>query len=226
MNTAVGRISALASRGSHVAFCASVPPPRISSAAISDRVPSEPTPIYPRLSSSLTTHIAVFDSPDPPYSSGMVSPNTPSAPISSTISIGISSSSRCQPCANGTTRSSANRRNWSRIISYSSSSPVAPNVAAPCPATISSTSRARAASVLPPSISASTAGTRNAATTSSPSPRSRGRTISFCDIGMPPASCPRYSPQPICRISRSISPKPPAASSRAPQPAISRNASA
>jgi hypothetical protein len=31
--------------GSHFCFCSSVPPQRISSAAISDRVPSEPTPI-------------------------------------------------------------------------------------------------------------------------------------------------------------------------------------
>jgi hypothetical protein len=31
--------------GSHSSFCASVPPHRISSAAISERVPSEPTPI-------------------------------------------------------------------------------------------------------------------------------------------------------------------------------------
>ena len=34
-----------AMRGSQSFFCASVPPSRISSAAISDRVPSEPTPI-------------------------------------------------------------------------------------------------------------------------------------------------------------------------------------
>jgi hypothetical protein len=31
--------------GSHFCFCSSVPPHRISSAAISERVPSEPTPI-------------------------------------------------------------------------------------------------------------------------------------------------------------------------------------
>ena len=34
-----------------------------------------------------------------------------------------------------------------------------------------------------------------------PRPRSCGRTISPCDIGMPPASWARYSPAPICRIS-------------------------
>ena len=45
VNTAVGRISPLASLGSHCAFCSGVPPHRISSAAISDRVAREPTPI-------------------------------------------------------------------------------------------------------------------------------------------------------------------------------------
>ncbi len=45
VNTAVGKISALAIFGSQWLFCASVPPVRISSAAISERVPSEPTPI-------------------------------------------------------------------------------------------------------------------------------------------------------------------------------------
>ena len=45
VKTAVGSTSPEAILGSHSAFCASVPPPRISSAAISDRVPSEPTPI-------------------------------------------------------------------------------------------------------------------------------------------------------------------------------------
>ena len=45
VKTAVGRISAEAMRGSHCAFCSAVPPQRISSAAISDLVPREPTPI-------------------------------------------------------------------------------------------------------------------------------------------------------------------------------------
>jgi len=45
VNTAVGSSSPLAIRGSHYCFWASVPPFRISSSAISDRVPSEPTPI-------------------------------------------------------------------------------------------------------------------------------------------------------------------------------------
>ena len=43
--TAVGRISALAIFGSQWRFCASVPPVRINSAAISERVPKLPTPI-------------------------------------------------------------------------------------------------------------------------------------------------------------------------------------
>jgi hypothetical protein len=45
VNTAVGRISPEAMRDRYFSFCASVPPARISSAAISERVPSEPTPI-------------------------------------------------------------------------------------------------------------------------------------------------------------------------------------
>ena len=45
VKTAVGSTSPEASLGSHFSFCASVPPQRMSSAAISERVPSEPTPI-------------------------------------------------------------------------------------------------------------------------------------------------------------------------------------
>ena len=45
VKTAVGRIAPEARSGSHLAFCSSVPPQRMSSAAISLRVPSEPTPI-------------------------------------------------------------------------------------------------------------------------------------------------------------------------------------
>jgi hypothetical protein len=45
VKTAVGRISPLAMRGRKRLLCSGVPPPRISSAAISERVPSEPTPI-------------------------------------------------------------------------------------------------------------------------------------------------------------------------------------
>ena len=45
VKTAVGSTSPEAMRGSHSRFCASVPPQMISSAAISDRVPSEPTPM-------------------------------------------------------------------------------------------------------------------------------------------------------------------------------------
>ena len=45
VNTAVGSTSPLAIRGSHSCFWASVPPFRISSSAISERVPRLPTPI-------------------------------------------------------------------------------------------------------------------------------------------------------------------------------------
>ena len=45
VNTAVGSTSPDAIFGSQLRFCSSVPLPRISSAAISERVPSEPTPI-------------------------------------------------------------------------------------------------------------------------------------------------------------------------------------
>ena len=47
------------------AFCSSVPPQRISSQAISARVPSEPTAIQPRDNSSDTTHMDSFDRPKP-----------------------------------------------------------------------------------------------------------------------------------------------------------------
>src|SRR5262249_30204935 len=45
VKTAVGRISPDAIFGNHCCFCSSVPELRMSSAAISERVPSEPTPI-------------------------------------------------------------------------------------------------------------------------------------------------------------------------------------
>ena len=62
---------------------------------------------------------------------------------------------------------------------------------------------ARAASVLPPAISASTSGGAEGGERRRGRGRaSAGRTISPCDIGMPPASWARYSPKPICRISR------------------------
>ena len=150
--------------------------------------------------------MAVLERPAPPYSSGMVRPKTPSAPISSTIASGMSSSFRCQPWAKGTTRSSAKRRNWSRIISSSASRPVAPKLAAPWVSSMSSTRRARAASVLPWAIRVWTAGVRKAARS-----EGSGRAISACDMGMPPASWARYSPAPICRIRRSVSPRRPAA---------------
>ena len=60
VKTAVDMASPDESRGSQYFFCSSVPPPRINSAAISERVPSEPTPMYARLSSSVTTHMATL----------------------------------------------------------------------------------------------------------------------------------------------------------------------
>jgi hypothetical protein len=45
VNTAVGNTSPEASFGSQRLFCSSVPLPVINSAAISERVPSEPTPM-------------------------------------------------------------------------------------------------------------------------------------------------------------------------------------
>ena len=45
VNTAVGSVSPEAMPGRKRCFCSSVPPHRMSSAAISERVPSEPTPI-------------------------------------------------------------------------------------------------------------------------------------------------------------------------------------
>ena len=66
LKTAVGRISPEEIFGNHFFFCSSVPPSRINSAAISDLVPIDPIPIYPRLNSSVTTHIAIFFIPRPP----------------------------------------------------------------------------------------------------------------------------------------------------------------
>ncbi len=45
VNTAVGSTAPDAIFGSQMRFCSSVPPAAINSAAISERVPSEPTPM-------------------------------------------------------------------------------------------------------------------------------------------------------------------------------------
>jgi hypothetical protein len=70
VKTAVGGDAPDAIAGSQRAFRASVPLRRISSPTISDRVPSEPTPITARDNSSHTMLIAVLPSPSPPCSSG------------------------------------------------------------------------------------------------------------------------------------------------------------
>ena len=75
------------------------------------------------------------------------------------------------------------------------------------PRTISSTSRARLAAVLPEAISASTSPPIRAATAAAVRPRSAGRTISPWLIGMPPWIWARYSPSPMRTSSCSISAK-------------------
>src|SRR5512145_105643 len=112
----------------------------MSSAAISERVPSEPTASEVRDNASVTTHIATLPSPNPPYSSGTVTPKTPSAPISAISSMGINESSRCHACACGATRSCAKRSNWRAINVSSSLSKGSPN----SPNAISAARRARA----------------------------------------------------------------------------------
>ena len=87
--TAVGKISPLEIFDKYFCFCSSLPPIKISSAAISDLVPSEPTPTQPLESSSETIHIAFFSKPRPPYSSGIVRPKTPKSDIFFIISRGI-----------------------------------------------------------------------------------------------------------------------------------------
>lgn len=66
VKTAVGMIWPEAMAGRKRSFWAGVPWARISSAAISERVPSDPVPIQPRDSASETTHIATLPRPDPP----------------------------------------------------------------------------------------------------------------------------------------------------------------
>ena len=125
--------------------------------------------------------------PAPPYSSGMVRPNTPSAPISSTISSGISSSVRCQPWAKrhdlarrrsgGTGRGpsrSPRRGRWRRSWRCPRPRPSARRAAR---ARRRCCRRRRAPR---PRACARRVGGRGR--------RRAGRTISTCDIGMPPAS--------------------------------------
>ena len=194
----------------------------MSSAAISERVASEPTPREPRLKASVTTHMATLPSPEPPHSSGIVRPKTPRSAISSMISMGIRESLRCQSWAWGVTRSAVKRVNWSRAISrVSSPRPELPKF--PCP--INSAMRARAGAELPVAMRSFTSLVWNAASASSSTPRSPGRTTSTWLMAMPPANCARYSPNAALSINSSSSPSSPAASSRSAQPSIWRSAS-
>jgi hypothetical protein len=127
----------------------------------------------------------------------------PSRPARSMISIGISSSFRCHSWAWGATRSSAKRRNWSRIISSSSSSPWRQRSRGHgCRASGDQAGAGRGR------VAGGDSGdTGRWPARGSARPRSAGA-ISPWLIGMPPAIWARYSPKPICRISASISPKP------------------
>ena len=108
----------------------------------------------------------------------------------------------------------------SRIISSSSSRPVAPKVARPWLSRISATRAARASGVLPCAIS------RAAALPGCQvRQRSERRANSVWLIGMPPAIWFRYSPNPICSIRASIWPNCPACASRPAQAFSWRSAS-
>ncbi|MCE3290939.1 MAG: hypothetical protein K0R83_2951 [Caulobacter sp.] len=219
VKTAVGRISALAIFGSHCAFWSFVPPVRISSAAISERVAREPTPIQARLSSSETTHMAVLPRPAPPYSSGMVRPKTPRSPSSLTSASGISSSFRCHWWAKGTTFSSAKAWNWSRIISKVSSRPVSSTVGLP---RASATSWAtRVFTAWPPAspTQRDRAGANSLRTVAWSAVRSEGRIVSPWFIGTPPISWLAYSANNSWASRASVSLNLPAASSAEAQPA-------
>src|SRR3954447_21598272 len=77
------------------------------------------TLIQPRAICSTTSAYVSSDSPRPPYSSGIVSPNRPSSFIPSTISVGYSS--RCSSSvATGRILSSTNERTVLRISDWMS----------------------------------------------------------------------------------------------------------
>ena len=159
VNDAVGMILPLIRPGSRSVCCAGVPLSRISSQAISVRVPSDPRPIQLRDSSSVTTHIAVLPSPDPPHDSGTVSPKTPSSPSSAMTASGISSLRRCHPWA-ASAWSSDQRANCARISSSElSSKPASPNERVARPSAISVAIRARTGGAKPSARSDLTAAT-------------------------------------------------------------------
>ena len=128
-----GSVTEMAHRGSPAArpgsqrcFCASVPPSSSACAMISGRVIRLPAaPREPRDSSSVTTTMPRRSSLpwgcNPPYRSGTHNPKQPSSLKPSMIASGTMASSRWIASANGATRSSANWRNVSRIIDFSSS---------------------------------------------------------------------------------------------------------
>ena len=117
-----GITSPLASLGSHSCFCASVAPCNSARTRISGRVTSEPpTPSEPRESSSVATTMA-RSSPSPPaekppYCSGTVRPNVPSAARPAMTSSGMSSLVRWTCSATGRISCSAKRRKVSWTIS-------------------------------------------------------------------------------------------------------------
>ena len=132
----------------------------------------------------------------------MQTPNTPSSAISATSSSGISASARCQACASGAMRSSANCAELAR---------------GPCPASrrrALSSGRQPSAKQLRQGCAGRRRCCRGAGTSATAgsaaqrprrvigSARSDGRTISFWPIGRPPCSWARYSPKPICRTKR------------------------
>ena len=168
--------------------------------------------------------MASLPSPSPPNSSGSVSANTPSSPSLVRTSAGMYSFFRCHSCACGSTSASAKRRICVRISDSVSSSPVSPKVVTAGCAAISSARRALRPSSVPPSIRPPTCSSKRRISARG-TPSADSRTVSTWLMGMPPASCARYSPKAAAVISRSISVSRPSASSRLAQPSICRSAS-
>ena len=177
----------------------------IHSAAISERVPSEPAAIQARLNSSETTHIASFPIPKPPNFGSMQTPNTPMSAISETTSSGRSAyPARCHLCACGAMRRAAKVRSCSQKASSVGS---ARHSSGRIPSAKSSARRARGRATW-------TLGDQRFdgrrclqhAGRIGAMPISAGRTNSvWLDRAARPKSCAKYSPQPMSATSCSAS---------------------
>jgi len=103
------RISPAASRGNHWRRCSSVPLSFSRFAAITWVFRTPDNDIQPAASSSMTPQYVGRSSPSPPYSSGIVTPNSPRSRMVATSASGYSSACSMSDATGNTSRSTKRR---------------------------------------------------------------------------------------------------------------------